>query len=103
LQNQHYFYGVYSNTADYGGGGVYSTSTEEWGCGRIQWRSNSRATPKGLNQTSKMKVVPKTWRTGEAQMRDNPGDEFDQGAARKPSFFHIILQHNRPFFLHNLC
>jgi len=33
---------------------------------------NSRAMPQGLDQKSKMEVVPKR-HTDEAQMRDNPG------------------------------
>jgi len=35
-------------------------------------RPNSRATPQGLDQKSKMEVVPR-WRAGEAQLQDNPG------------------------------
>jgi len=48
-----------------------------WGMGRggTPRRPNSRATPQGLDQMSKMEEVVPKMRAGEAQMRDNPGGD----------------------------
>jgi len=58
-------------------------------------RPNSRATPQGLDQKSKMEVVPR-WRAEGSQLPDNLGGELDpttdnrRGAQEEFSFCFIL-------------